>query len=104
MAVNRRHFMRFAVTVLAALGVAVAVAEAGRAAEVGPLMAAVSEAHPVYNAVGRLPGRRLESVLTSPVAGTRPGSGWLLHSSTEQHDTCERADATSGLRMVCVAW
>jgi hypothetical protein len=104
MEVNRRHFMRFAVTVLAAVGVAVVVAEAGRAAEIGPPMAAVSEAQPVYSAVGRLPGRRFESVLTSPVAATRPGAGWLLHSSTEQRDTCERTDATSGLRMMCVAW
>lgn len=101
---SRRNFMRFAVTVLAAVGVAVAVAQAGRAEEIRGPMAAVGEIKPVYSAVGRLPGRRLESVLMSPVAGTRGGTGWLLHSGTEQGDTCERTEATSGLRMMCVAW
>lgn len=67
-------------------------------------MAAVGESQPVYSAVGRLPGRRLESVLRNPVAGTMRGTGWLLHSGTEQRDTCERTDATAGLRMMCVAW
>jgi hypothetical protein len=48
-------------------------------------------------------GRGLESVLTNPVLGPRQGTGWLLHSGTE-HDTCERPDAVSGLRVMCVAW
>ena len=96
--------MRFALTVLAAVGVAVAVAQAGRAEEMRVPMAAVGETQPVYSGVGRLPGRRLESVLTSPFSGTRRGTGWLLHSGTEQRDTCERTDATTGLRMMCVAW
>jgi hypothetical protein len=104
METSRRNFMRFAVTVLAAVGVAVMVAQAGRAEEIRARMSAVGETQPVYSAVGRLPGRRLESVLTSPVAGTSRGTGWLLHSGTEQRDTCERTDATSGLRMMCVAW
>jgi len=104
MEASRRNLKRFAVTVLAAVGAAVVVAQVGRAEEIRAPMAAVGETKPVYSAVGRLPGRRLESVLTSPVAGTRPGTGWLLHSGTEQSDTCERTDATSGLRMMCVSW
>ena len=103
MEVGRQNFVRFAVTVLAALGAAVVVAEPGRAEEIGAPMAAVAKTQPVYSAVGRLPGRELESVLTRPVAGTRQGTGWLLHSGTER-DTCERTDAVSGLRMMCVAW
>jgi len=70
-------------------------------------MAAVGETQPVYSALGWLPGRRVESVLTSPrgaVVGTTRGTGWLLHSGTERCDTCERTDATSGLRMMCVGW
>jgi hypothetical protein len=100
---SRRNFMRATATILAAVGVAVAVAQAGRAQDVRAPMAAVGKTQPAYSAVGRLPGRRLESVLMSPVVGAR-GTGWLLHSGTEQHDTCERTDATSGLRMMCVAW
>jgi hypothetical protein len=104
MEARRRNVMRFAVTALAVIGLAVVVAEAGRAEEIRAPMAVVGETQPVYRAVGRPPGRRLESVLTSSVAGTEPGTGWLLHSGTEQRDTCERTDATSGLRMMCMAW
>jgi len=104
MEASRRNFMRFAITVLAVVGVAVVIAQAGRAEEIRAPMSAVGETQPVYSSVGRLRGRRLESVLTSPVAGTRRGTGWLLHSGTEQRDTCERTDATSGLRVMCVAW
>ena len=104
MEASGRNLMRFAVTVLVAVGVAVVVAQTGRAEEMRAPVAAVGETQPVYSAVGRLPGRRLESVLTSPIAGTRRGTGWLLHSGTEQRDTCERPDATAGLRMMCVAW
>jgi hypothetical protein len=104
MEASRRNFMRFAVTVLAAVGLAVVVAEQGRAQDIEAPIAAVGESQPVYSAVGRLPGRGLESVLTSPGAGTRRGTGWLLHSGTEQRDTCARTDAVSGLRMMCVAW
>lgn len=100
----RRNFMRVAVTVLAAAGAAVVVAQRGRAEEIRAPMSAVGETQPVYSAVGRLHGRRLESALTSPVAKTKRGTGWLLHSGTEERDTCERTDATDGLRMVCVAW
>lgn len=96
--------MRWAVTAVAAVGVAVIGAQEGSAKEIGVPMVAVGETRPVYSAVGQLPGRRLESVLTNPLAGTSRGTGWLLHSATEQTDTCERTDATSGLRMVCVAW
>jgi hypothetical protein len=96
--------MRIAVTVLVAVGVAVVVVQLGRAEEIRAPMAAVGETQPVYSAVGRLPGRRFESVLMSPVAGTKRGTGWLLHSGTEQSDACERTDATAGLRMMCVGW
>jgi len=51
------------------------------------------------------PGRQVESVLTDPrgaMTATK-GNGWLLHSG-KRHDTCERSDATSGLRMMCLAW
>jgi hypothetical protein len=108
MEADRRNFRRFALTVLVLVAVGVAVvgvAQAGRAAEIKAPVVAVGETQPVYSAsaVGQLPGRRLESALTSPVAGTR-GTGWLLHSGTEQRDLCTRTDATSGARMVCMAW
>ena len=80
MKASRRTFMRFAVTVLAAVGVAVVVARSGRAEEIRAPMVA-GETQPVYSAVGRLKGRRLESVLTSPVAGTSRGTGSTVSST-----------------------
>ena len=100
-----RRLILFAATisvvVCAQLAVAVA---AGDDAGKAPVTVA-ARIQPAYSAAVRPPGRRLESVLTNPrgaVADTT-GSRWLLHSGTE-HDTCERADVTSGLRMVCLAW
>lgn len=104
METQRPNLIRFVATVLTAVGVAVVIAQAGRAEEMRTPMAPVGESQPLYSGVGRLPGRRLESVLTSPVEGTSRGTGWLLHSATEQRDACERADATSGMRMMCLAW
>jgi hypothetical protein len=59
-----------------------------------------------YSRTARPPGRQVESVLTNPRGALTDSqdTGWLLHSGTHQHDTCERPDATSGLRMFCVAW
>lgn len=102
--VRRQNFIRFVIAVLAAVGLAVVVAEPGRAEDIEAPLGAVGDTQPVYSTLGRLPGRGLESVLTSPGAGTRRGTGWLLHSGTEQRDTCARTDAVSGLRMMCVAW
>ena len=102
-----RGFMRFAVTVVAAVGMVIVVLGAARAEDVGaPLAAWGKAAVPVYAAEQPLPGARVESVLTDPrgaVTGKKPGTGWLLHYGTER-DNCARADATSGLRMTCVAW
>jgi len=103
-----RSFMRSAVAVLAAVGMLIVFANGARAEEATMRTAAGGETASAFVAlVGRpLPGARVESVLTSPrdaVAGTKRGSGWLLHYGTER-DNCARADATSGLRMMCVAW
>lgn len=101
---HKQTVIRFVVTVLAVLGVAIVVAQAGRAEEVRAPVAPVGQTQPVFSAVGRLYGRRLDSALTSAAPGTTRGTGWLLHSGTGQRDACERTDATSGLRMMCVAW
>ena len=102
-----RGFMRFVVAVLVAVGAAAVIAVAARAEEVSVPVAAVRESHPVYSAAAPLPGRRVESVLTSrrsALTSAKSGTGWLLHSGTQQRDTCDRADATPGLRMMCVSW
>ena len=103
-----RNFVRFVVAALAAVGVVIAAVNAARAEEVNAPIAAGGETAPAYVALAGqpLPGARVESVLTGSrgaVAGTKRGSGWLLHYGTER-DSCARADATSGLRMTCVAW
>jgi len=101
-----RRLMWFAAMVLVAGELAVAVAWAAGPEELKPPMTVGGEHQAVYSAAVRGPGRGVDSVLTNPrgaVTGTK-GTGWLLHSGTQQHDTCERVDATSGLRMVCVAW
>lgn len=100
-----RRFMRFMLTVLVAVGVAVAAARTVSGEEFKAPVAAGSEDAAVYSTAVRLPGRRVDSVLTNPQGAlrARPGSGWLLHSGTPD-DTCVRADATSGLRVVCLAW
>jgi len=60
-----------------------------------------------YNATGRLPRRRVESVLMSPrsrVTDSQRGSDWLLHSRTQERDPCDSPDATAGLRLLCLGW
>jgi hypothetical protein len=103
-----RNFMRSVVAVLAAVGVLIVIVNAARAEEVKAPIAAAGKTEPAYVAPlgGALPGAHVESVLTDlrgAVAGTRRGTGWLLHYGTED-DTCARADATSGSRVMCVAW
>ena len=101
-----QRFMRLVVTVLAAVGIVMVVVTAARAEEVNARTIAWSKRAPTYN-VGALPQpeARVESVLSDPrgaLAGTKGGTGWLLHYGTER-DSCARAGATSGLRMICVA-
>jgi hypothetical protein len=101
-----RRFGRFVVTVLAAVGVAIVVVNAARAEKVNAFIVGTGETAPAYEAVRPLPGARVESVLTDPrgaVVRAKRGTGWLLHYGTAG-DNCARADATSGLRMMCVAW
>jgi len=65
------------------------------------------DAQSAYTTTGALPGARVESVLTDPKGAattTTPGTGWLLHAGPREKDTCDEIDATSGLRMMCVAW
>lgn len=60
-----------------------------------------------YTTTGRLPGARVESVLSDPqgaVLTVTPGTGWLLHAGPREKDTCDEIDATPGLRMMCVGW
>jgi hypothetical protein len=102
-----QSFMRLLVTALAAVGMVMGVVNAAHAEGLNPRIVAWSKAAPVY-AVGELPlpGASFESVLSDPrgaMAGTKAGTGWLLHYGTER-DNCARADATSGLRMMCVGW
>jgi len=64
-------------------------------------------AQSAYTATGQLSGSRVESVLSDPtgaVTAATPGTGWLLHAGPREKDTCDEIDATSGLRMMCVAW
>jgi hypothetical protein len=98
--------MRFVVTVVAAVGVVIVGVDAARAKEVKAPIAAGGKTGPVYTVERPLPGAHVESVLTDPlgaVTGAKREPGWLLHHGTER-DNCARADATSGLRMICVAW
>jgi len=105
--------MRLAVTVLATAVVVIVAVNGARAERVnGPGAAAAKTpradktARDVAPLRRKLPDARVESVLMDPrgaVAGTKQGIGWLLHYGTER-DTCARADATSGLRVMCVIW
>jgi len=100
-----RRLTRFTVAVLMAVCAAVAVARAAGAAERKAGVIVAAETQPVLSAAVPPPGRQVDSVLKTPrdaVAGQK-GTGWLLHSGAP-HDACERADATSGLRMACLAW
>ena len=99
-----RSFMRFIVTLVAAVGMVLVVVTAARAGDVKPPKVAMGKAPPVHAVEQPLPGARVESILAKPrsaVTGTK-GTGWLLHYGTKW-DTCGRADVTSGLRMMCVA-
>jgi hypothetical protein len=99
--------MRTALAIVVPLCVLTLLAPAVRADDAHAARATLGEAQPVYGVAGRLTGRRVESVLTGrrgPTAAAQPGTGWLLHAGTQQRGTCDRADATSGLRMMCVGW
>jgi hypothetical protein len=102
-----RNFMRLVVTALAAIGIVLLVANAAGAEELNARKAAWSKTAPVYGVGAQPPpGAHVESVLSDPrgaMAGTKGGTGWLLHYGTER-DSCARAGATSGLRVMCVAW
>src|SRR5260221_8022796 len=99
------NFMRFAVTVVAAVGMAIVAVDAARAEEVNGPIAVWGPTAPAYAVERPLPGAHAESVLTDlrgTVSGAKRGTGWLLHYGTER-DNCASADAASGLRMICVA-
>lgn len=101
-----RSLIRFVVTVTAAVAMGIVVANGARAGEVKLPKGAESKSPVVYAVERPVPGARVESILSDPrsvVTGTKQGSGWLLHYGTK-HDNCALADATSGLRMMCVAW
>lgn len=103
-----RSFMRLVVAVLAAAVAVIVTVNAARAENVNAPRTAAGKTAPAYVApFGRsLPRARVESILMHPrgaVAGTKRGTGWLLHYGTDQ-DNCGRADATSGLRVMCVTW
>lgn len=103
-----RSFKRSVIALLAAVGLLIVVVNAARAEEAKMPKTAGGETASDYVArVGRpLPGARVESVLTDPrraMARAKREPGWLLHYGTDR-DNCARADATSGLRMMCVAW
>lgn len=100
-----RSLIRFVVTVMATVGMVIVIANGALAGEVKLPKVAGGKTSPVYAVERFLPGARVESILADPrsvVTGTKQGTGWLLHYGTE-HDNCARADATSGLRMMCVA-
>jgi hypothetical protein len=95
--------MRFALAAVIALGLLIAAPQL-RADEQPTPRAALGED---YSTAGKVPGTRVESVLTDPkgaVTSTRPGTGWLLHAGPREHDMCEEEDATSGLRLMCIGW
>ncbi len=100
-----RRLMRFVVTILAAVALTLVAAHAGHAKEAAEPLVVGDEGAP-YGPVERALPSRVESVLTDPVGATiatKRGTAWLLHYGTER-DHCSRADATPGLRVVCVAW
>ena len=100
------RFKKFVVTAVAAVAMAVVVVTAARAEDLKPPKAAGRKTRPVYAVEQPLPGAQVESVITDPrraMTDTKRGTGWLLHYGTSR-DNCARADVTSGLRMMCVAW
>ena len=101
----RRH-TRIAVLVSVAVGSLLVIGPAARAQKVEtPRALAAGES--AYSTTGALPGRHAESVLTDPVgamAAPTPGTGWILHSGSGERDMCNEADATEGLRLMCVGW
>ena len=101
-----RTLIRFVVTAIVTVGMGIVVANEARARDVKLPKAAESKSSMVYAVERPLPGARVESILTDPrsvVTDTKQGTGWLLHYGTNQ-DNCARAEATSGLRMMCMAW
>ncbi|MFI5398908.1 MAG: hypothetical protein ACHQ9S_25540 [Candidatus Binatia bacterium] len=101
-----RSLIRFVVTVMATVGMGIVIANGAHAGEVNLPKAAGGKTPRVYAVERSLPGARVESILADPrsvVTGTKQGTGWLLHYGTKR-DNCARADVTSGLRMMCVAW
>lgn len=101
-----RHLMRFGVTVLAVAGITAVMVRVARAEDTAA-PAATSATQQVFGTTGGVSGRRVESVLSNPraaVTAAKPGTGWLLHSGTPQRDQCDNADATYGLRVMCVGW
>jgi len=100
------RFKRSMVTLLLAVAVVCSAITAAGANEVAGDAQSPARENPRSYAVGRpLRGPRVESVLTNPraaVTSPRRGTGWLVHYGTEG-DACTREDATSGLRLMCVA-
>ncbi len=100
--------MRSVVAVLAAVALLTLVVNAAGADDVNMPASARQKTTSAHVALVERPpsGAHVESVLTGPrgaVPRTKRGSGWLLHYGTER-DNCARADATAGLRIMCVAW
>jgi len=98
--------MRFTVIILA-LNLLIVAAPAIRADDLPAPPGTPGATRPVYTTTGRLKRRHIESVLTDPrsaMTGAKQGTDWLLHSGTQQRDTCDSPDATYGLRMLCVGW
>ena len=99
-------FEKFAVTAVAAVGIALVVVTAAHAQTSSRRKLSEGKRPRVYSVERSLPGARVESVMTDPrraMTDTKRGTGWLLHYGTKR-DNCARADVTSGLRMMCVAW
>lgn len=99
--------MRTALVIVMPLCLLTLMTPTARAGDAPAVRATLGESQPVYGVAARLTGRRVESVLTGPrraAASAQPGTGWLLHAGTQQRDTCDRADATPGLRLMCVGW
>ena len=100
------RFKGFAVTVMVGVGMVLIAVAVARAGDLKPVKVAGRKTPPVYTVEQPLPGPRMESILTdtrSAAAAMKEGTGWLVHYGTKR-DNCARADATSGLRVMCVAW
>jgi hypothetical protein len=99
-------FKKFVVTVAATVGMALILVTAARADGFKPPKAVRGKTPPVYTVEQALPGAQVESVILDARharTGRKRGTGWLLHYGTRR-DYCARADVTSALRMMCVAW